>query len=392
MITILATIFVLLVLVFIHELGHFVAARSVGIRVIRLSLGFPPRLFSFSPTSSGWIFKFFFFRKNDSGKLTWAPVVEKVFSVPRSKASETEYCIALIPVGGYVKMAGSIDESLEEDISGAPDELASKNKLQQIWVMSAGVLMNVLLAILIFTGIVFFSTGIPEVTNEPIVKELEPNYPAEAAGIQVGDKILSIDGKPVATWEEMSEIIHSKPFETISITWQQDGKIKTEILTVKEDPVFDGKELKTEGRVGMSGGYEIREATILESIESGFILTGRWFGVIVTSLKLIITGEVSFKQIGGPILIAQLAGQSAQAGLVPLLNLMAIISVNLAFINILPVPALDGGHILILLIEGITRRELSIKIRMIVQQVGMALLLLLILAIIYNDLTRLFFN
>jgi regulator of sigma E protease len=120
------------------------------------------------------------------------------------------------------------------------------------------------------------------------------------------------------------------------------------------------------------------------------VRTGFWFAVIVKSLKMIVTGEASMKDIGGPILIAQLAGQSAQAGIVALLSFTAIISVNLAFINILPVPGLDGGHILLLLIEGIARRKISVKARMIIQQAGMAMLLLLILVVIYNDITRLF--
>ena len=142
--------------------------------------------------------------------------------------------------------------------------------------------------------------------------------------------------------------------------------------------------------IGISGGYEIRQAGVVESLSSGAVRTGFWFAVIVKSLKMIVTGEASMKDIGGPILIAQLAGQSAQAGIVALLSFTAIISVNLAFINILPVPGLDGGHILLLLIEGIARRKISVKARMIIQQAGMAMLLLLILVVIYNDITRLF--
>jgi len=391
LITILATIFIFLALVFVHELGHFLAARSVGVKVNRLSLGFPPRLFSFSPTPAGWIFRLFFFRKSESRKLKWEPVIEKVISNPLSKASGTEYSVALIPLGGYVKMAGAIDEGQDSKITGAPDELTSKNRLQQAWVMSAGVLMNILLAIFVFAGVTF-STGIAEKTDEPMVMEVVPDYPADEAGIQAGDKILSVDGEPIHTWTKMTEVIHAKPLETVLVRWQRDGELFTANLITKEGQIVDGERVKNVGRIGILGGYEIREASVVESFKEGFVRTGIWFGIIVKSLKMIASGEVSFREIGGPILIAQLAGKSAQAGFVALLSLLAIISVNLAFINILPIPALDGGHILIILIESMTRHELSVKVRTIVQQAGMALLLLLILVIIYNDLTRLFFH
>jgi len=391
LITILAFVFVLLVLVFIHELGHFVAARSVGVKVLRLSLGFPPRLFSFSPTSSGWIFKIFFIRRNDSGKLTWAPVIEKVIARPPSKVSETEYCVALVPIGGYVKMAGAIDESMDEKVTGAPDELSSKNKLQQIWVMSAGVLMNILLAILVFS-IVVFIRGVPEGSTDPVVVELEQGLPAAEAGIQVGDRILHIDGQSISTWEEMTRIIHNKPLEMVTVGWERDGKIMSAQIETVQHQVMGKCDVQQVGLIGIGRKIEIRKAGLFESLGLGTQEVEMWLCRIITLLGKMITRQASLKDIGGPILIAQLAGQQAQAGFIPLIYLMAIISVNLALINILPIPALDGGHILILLIEGISRRELSMKVRMVIQQVGMTLLLLLILVIMYNDLARLFFR
>ena len=148
MITILAMIFVLGILIFVHELGHFMAARSIGVRVERFSLGYPPRFISFTPTPGGLLFKLFFYRWGESRKPEWGPVVEKLISAPRPKASNTEYCLAIIPLGGYVKVAGYVDESLDVEITGEPDELNSKNRLQQIWFMSAGVMMNILLAVM----------------------------------------------------------------------------------------------------------------------------------------------------------------------------------------------------------------------------------------------------
>ncbi|MFL3051519.1 MAG: RIP metalloprotease RseP [Candidatus Neomarinimicrobiota bacterium] len=391
MTTILAMIFVLGILVFIHELGHFLAARSIGVRVERFSLGYPPRFISFTPTSEGLLFTFFFYKIGESGKLQWQPVIEKIISSPRLKASNTEYCLALVPLGGYVKVAGYVDESLETEITGAPDELNSKNRLQQIWFMSAGVIMNVLLSIIFFTGITMYS-GIPENTGDPVVMEITPGFPAEEAGLQAGDKIVLINSNPINEWGDLTEIIHNSPNEKITISWEREDRILTAELIPREGAVPDGDSIKNVGLIGIAGGYNVKKATFFESISSGFNRTVYWFKMIVKSLSMIGSGEASMKDIGGPIMIAQLAGQSARAGMIALLSFTAIISINLAFINILPIPGLDGGHILLVSLEGIARRNFSLKVRMAIQQIGMAILLLLIVIVIYNDLTRLFTN
>ncbi len=389
MTTILAMLFVLGLLIFVHELGHFMAARSIGVRVIRFSLGFPPRIFSFTPTTKGRLFKLYFFKKGENGKLVWGPVYEKVISSAISKPTETEYCMAIVPLGGYVRVAGMIDESLDETLTGAPDELNSKNRVKQGWFMSAGVIMNILLAVFLFAGLTY-TTGIAEVTDEPVVMEVEPSFPAQEIGLIQGDRIVSINGESIESWRELSDIIHGKPMEEISLRWERGEEIFSATVTTREGRIAAGDKLEQVGMIGISGGYEIRRAGVIESLSSGIERTGFWLGVIVKSLKMIVTGEASMKDIGGPILIAQLAGQSARAGIVALLSFTAIISVNLAFINILPVPGLDGGHIFLLLIEGISRRRITVKARMIIQQAGMALLLLLMLVVIYNDITRLF--
>ena len=389
MTTILAMLFVLGLLIFVHELGHFMAARSIGVRVIRFSLGFPPRIFSFTPTTKGRLFKLYFFKKGENGKLVWGPVYEKVISSAISKPTETEYCMAIVPLGGYVRVAGMIDESLDETLTGAPDELNSKNRVKQGWFMSAGVIMNILLAVFLFAGLTY-TTGIAEVTDEPVVMEVEPSFPAQEIGLIQGDRIVSINGESIESWRELSDIIHGKPMEEISLRWERGEEIFSATVTTREGRIAAGDKLEQVGMIGISGGYEIRRAGVIESLSSGIERTGFWLGVIVKSLKMIVTGEASMKEIGGPILIAQLAGQSARAGIVALLSFTAIISVNLAFINILPVPGLDGGHILLLLIEGISRRRISVKARMLIQQAGMVLLLRLMLVVIYNDITRLF--
>lgn len=387
MTSIFGIVFVLASLILIHELGHFLAARSVGVRVDRFSLLFPPRILTFTSTASGWKIKVFFFKKGESGKLAWEPVIEKFISRPLSKPSQTEYSVGLVPLGGYVKMAGSIDESLDSRIEGSPDELSSKSHLQQIWVISAGVLMNMVLAVVVFSGLTF-SGGIPEPSDQPVVGQVIPEYPAAEAGIRPGDTVLSIDGIAVESWVQMAGIIHSRPLETVVVTWRRDGEtLSAEVMTRQDRLPMEGK-VQEVGIIGIQPGFSIREAGIMESVGQGFLRTGAWFSLIYNSLKLIVTGEASVREIGGPILIAQLAGQAANAGLVELVTLWAIISVHLAFINVVPIPGLDGGHLLILLIEFISRHRISLKVRMVIQQAGMALLFLLILVVLYNDLSR----
>ena len=391
MTTILAMIFVLGILIFVHELGHFMAARSIGVRVERFSLGYPPRFISFTPTPEGLLFKLFFYRWGESRKLEWGSVIEKVISTPRPNASGTEYCLAIIPLGGYVKVAGYVDESLDAELTGAPDELNSKSRLQQVWFMSAGVIMNILLAVIFFAGITKYS-GVAESTGEPVVMNVSPGFPAAEAGLEPGDRIVSVKSKKIKEWSDLTEIIHASPNEEISVVWMRDGRTHSAIVKTRLGPIPDGDSLKEVGLIGVAGGYTVREATISESIANGVERTGYWFGMIVRSLSMIVSGEASMKDIGGPILIAQLAGESARAGMIALLSFTAIISVNLAFINILPIPGLDGGHILLVTLEGIARRHFSLKVRMAIQQAGMALLLLLIIVVLYNDLTRLFTN
>ena len=391
MTTIFAMIFVLGVLIFVHELGHFLAARSIGVRVERFSLGYPPRFLSFTPTTEGLLFRLYFYKWNDARKLEWKPVIEKVVSIPRNKASDTEYCLALVPLGGYVKVAGYVDDSLDVELTGAPDELNSKNRLQQIWFMSAGVLMNILLAIVFFTGITLH-TGLAEVTDEPIVMDVTSGFPAKAAGIVSGDRILTVEGKPINKWTDLTTIVHAIPDQEITVTWEHKQQKLTAVLKTRTGSIPDGYGMKEVGLIGATGGYEIRGAGLGESVVNGIGQTSYWFGMSFRSLTMIASGEASMKEFGGPILIAQLAGESARAGMIALLSFTAIISINLAFINILPIPGLDGGHILLVTLEAITRRQFPLKVRMVIQQAGMAMLLLLIIVVIYNDLSRIFTN
>ena len=389
MTTLWATIIVLGVLVTVHELGHFLAARSVGVRVDRFSIGFPPRLFTLTSVDSGWLCSIFFYYRNEKNKFVWGPVYEKMIGSKQRAGSKTEYCLSIIPLGGYVKMAGTIDESLDDNIKHTDDELMSKTPLQQIWVMSAGVIMNVLLAFVLFSGIAKYM-GIPELSDEPVIAQLVPEMPAEAAGLQVGDRILALDNDTVEKWSDISKTIHAIPNTPILIKIQR-GTLEFDIaMTTKYQlAVIDGQ-VDTLGAIGIIQNYSYRPIGMAEAIKTGSIATVNGFGMIVMSISMLVSGDASIKDIGGPIMIAQLAGEVARAGWIALLTFMALISCNLAFINILPIPGLDGGHILIIVIEGIIRRKLTVKTRMVIQQIGMAFLLLLIVTVIVNDISRLF--
>jgi len=348
---ILAIIFALGIIILVHELGHFLAAKWSGVRVDRFSIGFPPHIL-----------------KKQSG--------------------ETEYCLGIIPLGGYVKMAGMLDENMDEEIQGEPWEFASKSIPQKIFILSAGVLMNFLLAAVIFT-IITFSMGIPESSNTTVVDQVVPEYPAAEAGMNTGDRIVTVNGKPVDTWEDLTQIIHNLPNTEISITWTSDGETKSASVTTKVDKQLIDGEFREIGLIGIAPEVTYRNAGVFESLGSGISQMWWWGKVTVISLKMLVTGQESMKSIGGPIFIAKLAGDSARSGFLDLLNLVAIISINIGFLNILPVPALDGGHLVITLIEGAKGEPLSVKTRMIVQQVGMALLLTLMVFVIYNDIIRL---
>ena len=389
MVTILAAIIVIGVIVLVHELGHFMAARSVGVRVDRFSIGFPPRFLTFTSTEDGWEFRLFFYGRNSAGKIEWKPIIEKTFRNQGRKGSGTEYCIALIPFGGYVKMAGMIDESMDSKVEHKPYELMSKPAWAQIWVMSAGVIMNMILAILLYT-VVSWTMGAPIVSEEPIVAQTIAGKPAEEIGLQPGDRIFEINGQTVTTWTEMSELIRAIPNSPIDLAWLRAGEEFRHSFTTSFQVIMADGRLDTLGAIGIYPMVEYEPIGIPKAISTGFSATIGTLDLIVSSVKMLVSGQASMKDIGGPIFIAQIAGETARAGWLPLITLIALFSVNLGFLNILPIPGLDGGHILISIIEVIIRRPISHKVRMVIQQIGMALLLLLMITVIINDVGRLF--
>ncbi len=391
MTTILAFIFVLGVIVIIHELGHFFAARSVGVRVDRFSIGFPPRLFTVNSVDGGFEINLFFYKKNEMDKINWDIVKTWNINIPERKGSGTEYCFAIVPLGGYVKLAGMIDESMDGTIQNEPYELMSKPVWAQIWVMSAGVIMNILLAFVIFTSLAWYQ-GVPTSEDKPVIYSVQEDSPAKNANLLPGDKIIKVNDYSISTWSDLSSTIQEQPNKSINITYVREGKESSiDIYTTFRVFPIDGK-LDTLGMIGIAPELIYKPIGIIRASQLGVTSTVGGLGLVVLSIKLLISGQASVGDLGGPILIAQIAGETARAGIISLFGFMAIISCNLAFINFLPIPGLDGGHVFIILAESILRRKFTLKTRMIIQQIGMAFLLLLMATVMINDIGRLFTN
>ncbi|MDD5426400.1 MAG: RIP metalloprotease RseP [candidate division Zixibacteria bacterium] len=352
MLTAIAFIFVLGVLIFFHELGHFLMAKKVGITVEKFSLGFPPNIF-------------------------------------KKKVGETTYCIGLIPLGGYVKMAG---ENPDEELTGAEGEFMSKTVLQRVAVVFAGPFMNYILTIIILTGLFFFRGHPVSDPDRIIVGNVSEDSPALSAGLQADDRIVAFNGEKVTSMEALRSLMADKVSVPINLTWVSgEDTITREIITKpSEVMLMDG----TVDTVGIIGFYEkswvADRYNPLVAIKQGFYTTHYWVyetGKVVVSL---VTGKFSMKMIGGPVFIAKASGEAARQGISYLFSLMALLSVNLAVLNILPIPILDGGHLVFLACEKIKGAPLSIKTRAIAQQVGLLILLFIIIMVTYNDIMRLF--
>lgn len=349
--TILSTIIVLGILVFVHELGHFLLAKRLGVGVLTFSLGFGPKLIG-------------------------------------RKIGETQYQISAFPLGGFVKLIG---ENPEEEVK--EEDRARSFSAQPIWkrvlIISAGPFFNFFLAAALFSSVNLF--GIPFFPSK--VGEVSPGLPAERAGLKKGDVILSIDGEGVSRWDELSKIIRNSKGKDLLIKAKRNG----EILEIKIIPKLSaqknlfGEEIHT-FVIGITPTDEIVVQKVGPFEAMGKGLSQTWYGIkltIVTIVKLI-ERVIPAKTIGGPILIAQLAGEQARRGLLSLVLFMAILSINLGVINLFPIPILDGGHFLFLGLEAILRRPISIKKMEIAQQIGLIFIILLMLFAFYNDLIRIF--
>ena len=349
-INIVSVVVLLGVLIFAHELGHFLMAKRSGVGVLKFSLGFGPKVI---------------------GK----------------KIGETEYLLSLIPLGGYVKLLG---EGPGEELS-AEDERRSFLKqpvLKRIGIVAAGPFFNVLLALLIFT--IINMIGLPVLTAE--IGALQADSAAQSAGLQVGDKVIDVDGNTVKKWDELSEIISQSNGRALRITVHREGVPREITVTprlMKGTNVF-GETVETY-KIGISPTPHtvVERLNPFSAFGAGVRQTWMISKLTVISIVKMFQGVVSPKTLGGPILIAQIAGAQVREGIVPFILFMALLSINLAILNLLPVPVLDGGHLLFYLIELVTGHEVNVRWREMAQQIGFVLLALLMIFVFALDIGRL---
>jgi regulator of sigma E protease len=426
----LSFVFVLGVLIFVHELGHFMMARRIGVRVLTFSLGFGPKLIAF-------------------------------------RRGDTEYCISAIPLGGYVKMAG---ESPEDARTGASDEFLSKSKWQRFQVLVMGPVMNIAFALIVMTFVLYQGAQLAKSEDQAVVIGgfSQKVKVAADAGLQVGDRIISIDGKEIASWKQLLMPIATRAGRPVRITFERGGKIlerevvpvaidrfdtgdigilpvmHPEIIAVREGQpaqesglrggdvvlVADGERgVSRERLIELIKSHEGKPLTLeitrdghpqtitvtprkfgddvligatispleLKTVKPTFLgairLSARqnweWTTLIFQTLGGLFTRDTSVKQLMGPVAIAGLSKEAAdQPSWIPIFQLMAMISLNLGLLNLMPIPVLDGGHIAILALEGISRRDFSMKVKEKMLLAGFVLLLMLMVTVIYNDLMR----
>jgi regulator of sigma E protease len=348
-------ILVLAVLIFVHEFGHFITAKFFGIKVLKFALGFGPRLF---------------------GK----------------RFGETEYLLCALPLGGYVKMLG---EQPEEVVSREQKSrsFAAKPVWQRFLVVLAGPLANLVSAVVIFSMVTLIS-GIPRPLPTPEIGQVTPGSPAAAAGFMVGDIIQAINDQPISSWQEVSETIKNGGGKTLALTIQRGGEVIWLSGTPAKSEVKNlfGEVVETRYMLGIAQKEALRyePTTVPGAFASGLQQTWFYMELTVLSLWKIIQQVIPASQMGGPIMIAQLAGQQMAAGWLNLFSFMAVLSVNLGIINLFPIPVLDGGHLFFFSIEAIRRKPLSLQAQGRLQQVGIALLGMLMLFVFYNDFVRLF--
>ena len=346
-----SAILVFAFLVFFHELGHFLFAKWSGVLVQKFSIGFGPVLIS-------------------------------------KKIGETEYALSAIPLGGYVKMYGENpdeEEGIDENLRHRA--FSHKPLIKRILIVLAGPLFNFLLAVFLFSFI--YMVGFPHLLAT--VGNVQKDMPAYAAGIKEGDKILKINGQPIKFWDDLSKYIKKHPKETLIFEIERDS----EIITVSVKPkITESKNIFGEtiqvGLVGISPKGDVINVSygFFDSLSKGLIKTYDMSKLMIVGIIKMIQRVIPANNIGGPIMIFQLAKTTADQGILSLLHFMAFISINLAILNLLPIPVLDGGHLLFYLIEAVRRKPVSVAFREKAQMVGLALILTLMFFAFYNDIMR----
>lgn len=350
MLTTLAIVFVFGSMVMIHEFGHYIVAKWIGVKVIEFSFGFGPKIIGY-------------------------------------QGKETLYAWRLIPLGGFVKLYGmdaEMDEQGRPIVASKTDPRSFMNKpvWQRMAAIAAGPVMNFILAIIMFVG-VFAYLGVPTSDNRNIVGSLAQGKPAAASGIQAGDRIVAINGESTPDWTRLTEVIHGKPEQTLSLTVQRGNQQQTIAVKTEKDPQSGN------GMIGIAPEVTYVHASIIEATRLGFERSVDFTKLIVVSLVQMVTGKIP-ADVGGPIMIAQVIGEGVKEGFSNLLGLTGVLSIQLGLINLFPIPALDGSRLVFLLIEGLRGKPLNPEKENMIHLVGFVLLMGLMLAVTYKDVMRLF--
>ncbi|WP_296865067.1 RIP metalloprotease RseP [Thermosyntropha sp.] len=339
--TVITTLIIIAVLILVHEWGHFITARRIGIPVHEFSLGFGYKLFS----------------------------IEK---------DGVEYSLRLIPLGGFVRMAGE-----EPGDHSDPNGFSNRTPLEKIRVAFAGPFMNFVLAILIFIYIYTF-IGVPHASNEPVIGKVIVGKPAYEAGLRENDLVLEANGDKVRTWEEFTKKIAATPEGAyLKLLIKRDG----ELINIKVRP--EKNETSGGPAIGVMSKLEYTKQNIFKSILIGLQQTYQLTLLLLAGLWTMITGGASAADLAGPVGITRLVGEAAQVGTVFLLSFTAFLSINLGILNLLPIPALDGSRIVFAIIEWIRKKPIEPDKEGFIHWLGFIFLMILIIIVTYNDIVRL---
>lgn len=348
MVSSLVSLLILGFLVIVHEYGHFLVARWSGVRVLRFSVGFGPRLF------------------------TWT-------------RGETEYAVSAIPLGGYVKMAG---EQHGDVAPPQPGDYLSKPIATRAAIVFAGPFVNYVVALLSLW--VVFIIGYPELL--PVVGNLVDGMPAKTAGLTVGDRIQEIDHRPINTWEQMTTLIYQSPDRPLSFRIEREGAIRELTITPQSKSSTDPfSRQKTIGLIGIapSGAFHSYRVGPIQAMVRAVRQQHEWTVQTLLALSSMVMGRLSLRDsVTGPIGIIFLTSEAVRMGISPLLFLMSLFSLSLAIFNLFPIPILDGGHLLFLCIEKLRGKPVSLNVQERSAQVSFVLLVTFALFICINDLNR----
>jgi len=347
-------IIVLGILIFVHEFGHFILAKLFGVKVLKFSLGFGRKIV---------------------GK----------------KWGETEYLISAFPLGGYVKMFGEQQGGEEIDPAEKHRSFSHKPVWQRFGIVAGGPIFNLLFAVIVFFGM-FLSAGLPEPQDTTLIGSVAPGSAAEAAGIQAGDLVISINGRQTTSWIQISRMIRDSGGQKVHLVVKRKGERVTfdAVPSMEKIKNIFGEEMGARYMLGItrSEGIVYKKTTLFGAVKAACIQTWNLIYLTLLGIIKIIERVVPASELGGPIRIAEIAGQQFAAGWINFLYFMGLLSVNLGVLNLLPIPVLDGGHLVFLTIEGLRRRPLSDRAMEMSQKVGIFLLGSLMVFVFYNDIFR----